>query len=191
MSLRAQRSGLRSGFQKGSGRPGPSLVAFVLLLAAVVFSLAGCSEAWKRKFVRKRKNVQPPQAILVLQPDYLAVMPAADRYREHFAFWKSWHSGLLDSLGELKKRDLANLNGAIGELRSLQALLTGEPADRLKGILVGLDEMEERWSRSPTAAHPAADRSTLEKIQREVNRNFHYSNIKQTVVPEPERKQDS
>lgn len=165
-----------------------SLIALALLLPAVALSLVGCSRAWRSKFIRKRKNPQTAQAILTLQPDYLAVMPAADRYREHFAFWKSWHSGLLDSWGELKKRDLANLNGSIGELRSMQALLLGEPADRLKEILVELDEMEERWSRSPTASHPVSDRTTLERVQREVSKNFHYSNIKQTVIPEPEQK---
>ena len=159
----------------------------VILAAAMAGSLAGCSAGWRKKFIRKSKNPRTAQAILILQPDQTAVMLAADRYREHFAFWKSWHDQLLDSFGQLKKRDLANLNGAIGELRSMQEVLTGEPVDRLKEILVKLDDMEERWSIAPTPAHPVADRTSLESIQREVGKKYHYSNIKQTVIPEPER----
>lgn len=153
---------------------------------AVVFAvslLAGCSPEWKKKFVRKRNAKEGPAAILVLQPDHLALHPPADRYREHFAFWKSWHSGLLESYGKLKKRDTANLTGAIGELRSMQALLTGKPAERLKEILTEMDAMEDRWNAAPTPAHPPADRSFLQKVQREVNKDFHYSNIKETVAP--------
>lgn len=173
MPLRAKRSD-----------PKAFLALFVAL--SVAAGLSGCSSEWRKKFIRMRKNPRTAQAILVLQPDHLAVMPATDRYREHFAFWKSWHGQLLDSFGEIKKRDLANLSGAIGELRSMQALLTGEPAGRLKEILAGLDEMEERWSAAPTPAHPIADRTSLERIQREVSKKYHYSNIKQTVIPEPE-----
>lgn len=164
-----------------------TLLAFTLLLPILALSAAGCSRDWKKKFIRKRKNPQVAQPILILQPDHLAVMPAADRYREHFAFWKSLHGDLLSSFGQLKKRDLVYLSGAIGELRAMQALLTGEPADRLKELLVGLDEMEERWNRSPTASHPASDWTTLEQVQRKVSKTFHYSNIKQTMVPDPER----
>ena len=161
----------------------------LVLAAAMAGSLAGCSSQWRNKFIRKSKNPRTAQAFLVLQPDQLAVMPAADRYREHFAFWKSWHSQLLDSFGELKKRDMVNLNGAIGELRSMKALITGKPADRLKEILTQMDEMEERWSIAPTPSHPTGDRTSLERIQREVGKKYHYSNIKQTVIPEPERKE--
>lgn len=177
MSLRAKRSSLRS------------LRILLLTLSASTFLLSGCSAEWRKKFIRKSKNPRTVQAILVLQPDTLAVLPAADRYREHFAFWKSWHGDLLGSFGQNKKRDLANLHGAIGELRSMQELLTGAPAERLKEVLADMDRMRDRWSLSPTALHPAGDRTSLEKIQREVGKTYHYSNIQQTVIPEPEREQ--
>lgn len=157
-----------------------------VLLIFSVSAVSGCGSEWKKKFVRKRKNAKVTQPILTLQPDYKAVMPAKDRYREHFAFWQSWHTELLNSFGQLKRRDLSHLNGAIGELSAMQAILTGEPSQRLKKIVEDLDAMKERWSAAPLASHPAADRSTLERFQREISKNFHYSNIKETVVPEPE-----
>lgn len=159
-------------------------LAFLLILS--VSAVSGCSPEWKKKFVRKSKKPQVTQPILVLQPDYKAVMPAKDRYREHFAYWKAWHSELLGSFGQLKRRDVANLSGAAGELGAMQVLLTGEPADRLKEIVGELGRMKEQWDASPTASHPSTDRSTLERVGREVNKRFHYSNIQETVVPEPE-----
>ena len=164
-------------------------LAFLLILS--VSAVSGCSPEWKKKFIRKSKKPQVTQPILVLQPDYKAVMPAKDRYREHFAFWKSWHGELLNSFGQLKRRDLTNLNGVVGELGAMQSLLTGNPADRLKKIVQDLERMKEQWSASPTASHPASDRSTLQRVQREVGKSFHYSNIKETVVPEPEREEET
>ena len=77
-----------------------------VLLILSVSAVSGCGPEWKKKFIRKRKNAQVTQPILLLQPDYKAVMPAKDRYREHFAFWKSWHTEMLSSFGQLKRRDL-------------------------------------------------------------------------------------
>jgi hypothetical protein len=43
------------------------------------------------------------------------MFPPSVRYQEHFAYWKSWHSELLASLGQIKKRDERYLSGAIEE----------------------------------------------------------------------------
>ena len=88
---------------------------------------AGCSREWRQKFMRKKKNISAPQAVLVLQSNVQATHPPEVRYQEHFAYWKSWHSDLIDSLGQIRKRDLVYLNGCIGELRSLAQLLSGPP----------------------------------------------------------------
>ena len=162
-------------------------VAFAILLIASVL-LCGCSPEWRKKFIRKRhKDTGPPPAILVLQPDYKAVYVPADRYREHYAFWKSWHSELLISLGQVHKRDVTYLNGVIGELRSMQALLSGKPSQRLHDILVELSDLQNRWQRVPdTWQMPASDRTQLERLQREISKKFQYGGVKQEIVADPE-----
>ena len=164
---------------------GKRFLAAGLLLCLLA---AGCSPEWKKKFVRKRKKeVAGPQAILVLQPDPRAIFPPDVRYREHYAFWKTWHDELLGSLGQIHKRDIRYLDGVIGELRSMQALLSGPPAERLKQILVELSELQEEWERAPdTSQMPVSHRTRLEKLRREIGKAFHYSNVKDSLVPDPE-----
>ena len=151
----------------------------------VIVLLAGCA-GWKKKFIRKRKTPpKPPQAILTLEPDHKALLPAADRYREHYAFWKSWHADLLNFYGQTQKRDVAYLTGAIGELRAMQRVLKGTPADSLSKILAELTEMEQQWRDSSGAWSPSATtRTRLEQLQREVQKKFHYSEVKDFIAEE-------
>ncbi len=159
------------------------------LLVLMLFESGGCGPQWRKKFTRKHKTeAQLEQPILVLQPDALATYPPDVRYREHFAYWKTWHSELLASLGQIKKRDLRYLNGSVGELRAMVELLSGPQAQRLREILVELSDMEESWSKAPEVQGPsAASRSRLEQIEREINKKFHYSKVKAVIIQEPAR----
>lgn len=150
--------------------------------------VTGCSPKWRAKFIRKKKGAAAvSQPILVLQPDYKALLPAADRYREHFAYWKSWHTGLLDSLGQIRKRDIAQLNGVIGELQAMQALLAGPPADRLLEVLADLRELQDQLGAAPvTWQIPSATRSRLEQLYREIGKQYYYARVKDALVSEPE-----
>ena len=160
-----------------------------LLCFSICLSMVGCSREWRKKFVRKqKKETAEPQPILTLQPDYKAMYPAADRYREHFAFWKSWHSELLSSLNQIHKRDLRYLSGTIGELRAMQSLLTGEPARRMTEILAKLQEMEDKWNKAPsTWSIPTSDRTELQRLQREIDKAFYYSKVKDSLVKDAEK----
>lgn len=150
------------------------------LLFAV--SLTGCGPHWKQKFIRKGKPVQTQQPILTLQSDIQATDPPEVRYQEHFAYWKSWHSELLDSLGQIRKRDLRYFSGMISELQSMAQLLSGPPADRLGEILVELHKLEKDWSESnPTGSPPPAVRTRLAQIEREIDKNFHPSKVKDSI----------
>lgn len=151
--------------------------------------VAGCSQEWRRKFIRKRKNVSAPQAVLVLQSDVQATHPPEVRYQEHFAYWKSWHSDLIGSLGQIRKRDLAYLNGCVGELRSLAQLLSGPPSERLRKILEELSGMQQRWEAQPSTGYATSTvRSRLEQLQREISREFYYSKVKKWIPNVPNGK---
>lgn len=169
-----------------------AVLLFAISYSLFAVSLAGCGVDWKRKFIRKRKDLRPPQAILTLEPDHKAVLPAPDRYREHYAFWKSWHSELLASYGQIRKRDRAYLSGAIGELEGMQAILAGEPATRLTGILKELRETERAWAQAPPSWHPpTAVRTRLQQMERQIAKEFHYSRVKSFIPPDAEQPQPS
>ncbi len=144
--------------------------------------LAGCSPEWKQKFMRKKKGVSGPQPVLTLESNVQATHPADVRYREHFAYWKSWNSELLGSYGQMRKRDLRNLSGVISELRSMEDILTGPPADHLRGILQQISAMEEKWRQEPdTWTPPTTFHSRLEQLMREIDKSFYYKKVKAWV----------
>ncbi len=152
-----------------------------LLIAALV---AGCSPQWRKKFVRKHKQAKPPEAILVLQTDAEATYPPAIRYQEHFALWKAWHSGLLDTYGEIRKRDVRYLNGTIGELKAMAELLTGPPAERVQKILIELNSVQRGWATAPEPWNPPPSfRVRLERLERQIDRELHYSKVEEWVPP--------
>ncbi len=152
------------------------------LIGLLVLETSGCGPQWKRKFVRKKKQVTVEQPVLVLQSEMEATQPPEVRYQAHFVYWKSWHTELIDYLGEVRKRDLRYLNGTIGELRAMAELISGPPADRLRKILTELSEMEEAWNKAPASSKPSAtDRTRLEKLRREIDKNLHYSKVKQWI----------
>ena len=135
--------------------------------------------------MRKRKNAKPVHPVLVLQSDQDAVYPPAIRYQEHFAYWKSWHGDLLTSLGQIRKRDLQYLTGAINELQSMLDVLSGPPADKLRTILEEMTRMQDKWRESPeTWRIPNSDRTRLEQLRREIDKNFYYKKVKEWI-PEP------
>jgi len=150
------------------------------LLMLALSSSAGCGQ--KIQLLRKRKPHTPPQPIMVLESNEKATHPADVRYQEHFAYWKSWHSELLGSYGQMRRRDLRNLSGVISELRSMQDILTGPPADHLRGILQEISAIEEKWRREPdTWTPPTAQRSRLEQLMREIDKSFYYKKVKAWV----------
>ena len=143
---------------------------------------AGCSPEWKKKFIRKSKNAKPPQPVFALESNFQSAFPPDVLYREHFAYWKSWHTELLASLGQSRKRDVRYLSGAVSELRSMVGLLSGPPADHLKAILEDLGGLETQWARAPEPWFvPSVTRSRLERIRRQIDKQFSYSKVKSAI----------
>ena len=164
------------------------LVALAVL-AAFVCGTAGCGQVFKRKFVRKNQKVKTVQPILTLESDAQATYPPAIRYREHYAYWKSWHSELLASYGQIQKRDLSYLNGSLSELASLKELLTGEPQQRLVAILIEMNRIRDSWLKMPEPwKPPVSDRTTLQRIERAVTKKFVYSKIRKAIIEDPQKR---
>ncbi|MCM8794824.1 MAG: hypothetical protein NC819_03370 [Candidatus Omnitrophica bacterium] len=163
-------------------------VAAVLAVTAFVLTGTGCSHDWKKKFVRKRKKeIKAAQPILTYQSDQEAAGPASVRYRQRFAFWKSWHTDLVRSYGESQKRDIRYLNGTIGELGSMAGILEeGPAAQRLREILAELNELKGRWeSREGAWSPPLNEKIRLEQLQREIERELRYAKVKQWLPESP------
>ena len=164
-------------------------VGLVFILLISVFE-TGCGPTWRDKFIRKdKRGAKTDQPVLTLESDEKALFPPAIRYQQHFAYWKSWHSELLDSLGQTRKRDIRYLAGAIGELRGMAEVLSGPPSDRLRALLEELNNFQAEWERNPAVSIPVQTRIRLEWLQREIDRKLHYSKVKTWIiekVPSPQ-----
>lgn len=168
----------------------PSCSAAVALLGILCLLTQGCSPEWKRKFVREKKDLEGPQPILVLHSGEQALHPPRARYREHFALWKSWQTDLIASLGQIRKRDLRYLEGAVAELESMHAVLTpGGSADRLQGIVAELSQLHDAWQERQGYPWqvPTREKLRLEQLMRQINREYHYANVLESIpTPPPE-----
>ena len=167
-----------------------SIFKSVITCAAIgvlIISSAGCGPQWKKKFIRTRKGERAgPQPIFVLESEEKATYPPSTRYRQHYAYWKSWHTDLLETYGQLRKRDVRYLNGVIGEMRPMSELLSGEPGDRMKKILAEFVQLQEGWAKIPEPWAPShATRTRLEQLRRIIDRDFHYSKVKKFLPPDP------
>lgn len=165
----------------------------LVLLVILCLLVSGCSPEWKRKFVRKKKDLEGPQPILVLHSGEQALHPSRARYREHFALWKSWQTDLIASLGQIRKRDLRYLEGAVAELESMHAVLTpGEPANRLQGIVAELSQLHDAWQERQGYPWqvPTREKLRLEQLMRQINGEYHYANVLESIpMPPPEEEE--
>ena len=156
----------------------------LVVVCAVALSAAGCSPAWKKKFIRKKKTPQGyNQPIFVLQTGTAALLPPPVLYKERYAYWKYWHRDLLATLGRTKKRDVRYLGGVIGELRAMSDILQESSADdRLIGIISELNKMHRQWRASLDSYRSSSIvRQKLERLQRELDRDYHFSKVKEWI----------
>ncbi|MBI4313251.1 MAG: hypothetical protein HY594_00390 [Candidatus Omnitrophica bacterium] len=157
-----------------------------LLVAPLVLSVVGCDSV-KRKFVRKRKTVQGPEAIFTLEKEYRPEFSPEVRYQAHFAYWKAAHDDLLEDLrqGATRARRMRAVNQSIKELRSMQELLEGSPVSGLEEM-IGLMEKAKTRLDDPTVdgSRTTVVRSQLEMLRRRIDKRFDYHKVKSSLKPD-------
>lgn len=164
---------------RGAGRIG------VVLVVTLLVATTGC-ETVKRKFVRKPKGVRPPEPIFALEQDYRPEFPPEIRYQAHFAYWKAAHDDLLEGLsGATRMRRERAVRQAIKELKAMQALVTGPPAD---GLGQAIEEMERlaRQLESPAMAAPRLSvlRSSIESLRRRIDKAYDLHRVRASLKSE-------
>ena len=103
-------------------------VTFFLILAITV-SLAGCSEEWRKKFVRKKKDVAKKPRIYQLKK--YKKEPSEALYSKHYNYLITWLSELAGNIGNNSKKDALCINEALGQMKDIQYLLVEEKAKEL------------------------------------------------------------
>ncbi len=149
------------------------------LVVVLLAGTTGC-ETVKRKFTRKPKTTQGPEPIFTLDEEYRPEFPPDVRYQAHFAYWKAAHDDLLEGLGQATRlrRERATRQ-AIKELRAMQALLQGPPADGLGRFIAEMERLAQRLD-DPVLDAPRLSvmRSSIESLYRRIDSGYDFHRVK-------------
>ena len=150
-----------------------SIFALMLLV-----SFTGCA-ALQRKFTRKKKNDGGRVAPVITTYDYSKDLRVDELYKKHFLFWKTWHSELIDRMDTGHKKRAACFDHAVANLVEMKNYLADPKAQELDPYIEKManitnDIRDKRLSKSEKYNL----KQMLEKTQREINKYFSFSDVK-------------
>jgi hypothetical protein len=155
----------------------------ITLIATLLFT-AGCSGAWRRKFVRGKKDEvkQGP----VLQPyDYKKEFTNKQLYANHYVFWKNSEAELINSVkakGNMKKIK-SRAAYSLVEIRKLANLLNDEKKAEIEPYVLELEDIVKKTGQ-PNYVKSNSNRivSRLSKHYRAVRNRFSFFSMKHFVI---------
>lgn len=151
-------------------------LAALLVVLALAVSLAGCTEEWRKKFIRKKKDVKK---VKIYQMKKYKKEPTEALYNKHYNYLITWLSEMSEDLGKNTKKDARCIEEAIGQMKDLQYLLVEEKARELDKHINRLKEVQDLIVRQSLGhAHMEYARSTVEREQRFIRSEFYYNKIK-------------
>lgn len=161
-------------------------IVLILLLAV---SMSGCGTTWGQKFIRRKKDVKKTPKIVQIQK--YPMKPTPELYKKHYSYFITWQSELLSELGENRKKDIRSLEEAISNLRDMQNILVPEWGDKMQKYVDR--EMEAREIiiyQELSKYNVDSVRSTLEKVDRAIKRDFCYSRVKDHLKKDMNENED-
>jgi hypothetical protein len=147
------------------------------VVLAVLINTAGCSEEWRKKFVRKKKNVAKKPRIW--QDKKYSNAPTEALYTKHYNYAITWLSELTDDLGKNNKRDLRSIEEALGQIYDMQNCLIADKAKQMDKHIKRLEQVRDTIKKGDLdQANKDYTRSTVEREERFLRSEFYYNKIK-------------
>ncbi len=144
----------------------------------LVVSLTGC-EAVQRKFTRKKTTVKKPR---FYQLKKYTKKPSPELYKQHYAYWASWQEELIQSIGQNHKKDTRAIEEAIGHLKDMQNILIPKKAEEMQPYIENMEGLRAIIFRGDLSfASKDSVRSTLEREDRTIKREFCYNKVKDSM----------
>jgi hypothetical protein len=138
-------------------------------------SLTGC-EALQKKFTRKKTTVKKPH---FYQLKKYTRKPSPELYKQHYAYWESWQSQLIQVIGENNKKDKQCIEEAVGHLKDMQNILIPTKAEEMQPHIEKMEDAKEAIFRGELNFAKRDDiRRTLEREDRAIKRGFCYNKVK-------------
>lgn len=162
----------------------------VLLVFILVISIAGCSQEWRGKFIRKKKDVAKKPRIW--QEKKYSNEPTQELYTKHYNYAISWLSELAENLGDNSKKDLRCIEEALGQIEGMQYCLVRNKAQELDKHINRLREVRDIVKRGDID-QAAKDyvRSSVEREDRFLRSEFYYHKIENYMKKSFEEDKDT
>lgn len=149
----------------------------ILVIFVILINTAGCSEEWRRKFVRKNKEVAKKPRIY--QTKRYTKEPTEALYTKHYNYTISWLSELVGNLGQNNKKDALCIEEALGQIRDVQTCLIPEKAQELDKHINRLKEVQGLILRRDLGqANTDYARRSVDREERFIRSEFYYNKIK-------------
>ncbi len=149
----------------------------LFVIFALIVSTAGCSESWRRKFIRKKKDVAKSPRIYQLKR--YKKEPTESLYTKHYNYAVTWISELVGDLGENHKKDLRCIEEALGQVRDMQMFLVPEKGKELDKHINRLKDVQDILKREDLGqANKDYVQRSLEREERFIRSEFYYNKIK-------------
>ena len=160
-------------------------VLYLFFVVSLLSSLVGC-EAFVRKFTRKPKtgDMRREEMVLVPQEYKGPQMSKEELYRKYFMYWQAWQGELINAMaagGNYKKR-VDSLDEAIKNLGQLKGLLNTDKQKQLDVYLQRMYDLRKRISDDIYSVHREQNRFLAERLTRDIQRYFSYSDIKNNLI---------
>jgi hypothetical protein len=151
----------------------------IFLCISTIFlaaNLTGC-EALQRKFTRKKKDtVKMPRFYQIKK---YTKKPSPELYKQHFAYWESWQSELIQYLGQNHKKDVRAMEEAVGHLKDMQSILIPSKADAMQPHVERMEAARAIVLRDDISfATKDYVRGVLDREDRIIKREFCYNKVK-------------
>lgn len=163
------------------------LTLFVIF--AILINTAGCSEEWRKKFVRKKKDVAKKPRIY--QEKKYTKAPSQELYNKHYNYSITWLSELTCNLGQNNKKDLRCMEEALGQVLDMQNCLVPEKAGELDKHINRLREVLDILKKGDLdQGNKDYVQRTLEREERFLRSEFYYDKIKKFMKESFEDEED-
>lgn len=161
----------------------------IFIILAIIFNTAGCSEEWRKKFIRKKKAVAKKPRIW--QDKRYTREPTEALYSKHYNYAINWLSELAEDLGQNNKKNIRCIEEALGQIKDMQGCLIPEKAKVLDKHIKRLEEIQGILKREDLGqANKDYVRSSVEREERFLRSEFYYKKIKNYMKKSFEEEED-
>lgn len=171
----------------------------IFMIFAILMNTAGCSEEWRKKFIRKKKTVTKKPRIW--QENKYAAVPNETLYSKHYNYAITWLSELSEDIGQNNKKDVRCAEEALSQMESMQYCLVPDKAKELDKHIKRVKDVRDTLKRGDLSyANKDYVRSTIEREERFLRSEFYYHKIQNFMkksfeeyeeAPETEEDQDA